>query len=164
MDNEIKFSYPKYVEYGSYLLSLVCIIVFGRILFKLTQNLFLLILDNRLNSPFVFLYLFQIILLPTIATSAINFFQKFTISDEGIEFQVFILWRKFIPWTDIISMRKASMSWAKEYVIITKRLTFFHRIMGLLYGFTLSPAFVFNGYLSHYDEAVEVIQQRLNQM
>jgi hypothetical protein len=139
------------------------VFTFGRIFIRLTQILIIQIRENNFDYEFFGFYLFQLILLPAVGTTVVNYFQEFTITWEGIEFQVFIFWRILVSWSEIISIKGSLWSRGTSYVIVTERLTFLHRVIGLIYGRTFKPAFIFNHYLNGYDEAIKTIQEKLNQ-
>ncbi|MCH7662745.1 MAG: hypothetical protein IH859_02620 [Chloroflexi bacterium] len=100
--------------------------------------------------------------MPSIATPVINFSQEFTVTEDGIEFQSFVFWRIFVPWEEIVSLKDSYIPWGKYHIVITDRLMLLHRVIGAIHGLTLKPAFIFNKGLINYDEAVEIILQKLN--
>ncbi len=160
MDKEKKFSYPKYYKYSSYFLSLIISVGFiALIILGILEIVFLFFAETGPNLQRVFYNLMIVIFLPIVATTVINYWQEFSVSSRGIEFQVFIFWRKFIPWSEVVGIKKSYLPWAKYHIVITKRLTFLHRIIGLLYGFSIYPAFIFNSTLKDYDVAVKTIQK-----
>ena len=161
MENKTKYSYPTFMRYGSYLLSFYLVFDFGRRMILLSYKSIQLAITTQSAKPVISILIPILILLPII-TTVILFWQEFTITPKGIEFQVFIFWRKFVPWEKVIRIKKSFMPWAKYHIIITEELTFFHRVLGLLYGFTIYPGFVVNKTIIGYDKAILTIQKQLN--
>lgn len=138
--------------------------------------MFLRLEKNELTWEFMWIYLSVTIVSLTILTVAMNIYQGFTISNKGINFQVFIFWRFFISWEEIISIERFDLPLHKlsgyqgalyqfpigYHVIITKRLTLFHRLLGILLGKSMKPAFIIHKGLINHDEAIEMLQGKIN--
>ena len=127
--------------------------------------------NNSLSDYSLLFYLIITLLSLCVIIDGLNSYQDFTVSKEGIKFQVFNFLQKFIPWEEIGSIKQLNDPWktslgvfdVRYHVIFTKRLTPFHRIIGLLRGNSFKPAFIIHQDLENYDEAIELIQERLNQ-
>jgi hypothetical protein len=82
------------------------------------------------------------------------------ISDRGVAVQSFLFWYIFVPWQDVKEIRKTILPGSKSYLIVVRRLTPFHRLIGWTHGYTFQPAFVIRKGLIGYDEAVKLIKQK----
>lgn len=118
-------------------------------------------LEGLTNRQFIYspVLLFLIVLLPL---TWMNWYQEFTISKEGIEFQVFIFWKKFVPWESIQEIKKTGIFSKRYIVVILAELTPFHRFLGLTNGFTIKPVFVILPQLQNHKEAISIIENKLS--
>ncbi|MDH3942469.1 MAG: hypothetical protein OEV06_00015 [Anaerolineae bacterium] len=142
--------------------SAVVIVVLGFIIINLTILLVVAILENTFSYEIGVAYIMFLILIIIAATNVTNFRQEFTVTYDGIEFQVFIFWRILVPWVEIQKIKESYGPWAKYHIVIVDRLTPFHRIIGLLYGLTLSHGFVIDKQLIDYEDAIELIKGKLH--
>ena len=94
--------------------------------------------------------------------SAYFFGQNITVTDDGL--LVEFLWKDlFVPWDKIIEIKPAygflgNSRNTKIYVVLTNALTPFHRLLGLIYGLSVKPAFIIYSTISGYESLVETIK------
>jgi hypothetical protein len=82
-----------------------------------------------------------------------NFYTEIVSDKDGLH--IYFLWKHlFVPWEEIIELKPLfNIPFLKNiWVIRTRSLTFFHRVYGLLYSFSLYPSLVFTKGISNYDE------------
>ena len=83
-------------------------------------------------------------------TLAAYFFTELTSDQAGLH--VRFLWRRLVvPWDQIIDVRPLfNLPFARGFEVIrTRTLTPFHRVYGLLYGFTTAPSLLISPGMSH---------------
>ena len=70
---------------------------------------------------------------------AAYFFQDILVDEEGLLIE--FLWQKVrVRWSDVEEIK--SNVFGSGWIVVVNKLTPFHRIFGLIYGFTIKPAFV----------------------
>lgn len=105
----------------------------------------------------IFAILFTFVLLLLFS----NMYPSFRISDSGITVQVCLLWWVFVPWEHVEDIRSISLPFSQTRLVIARTLTPVHRLIGLLYGSTLKPAFRISRGLKGYNEAVRMIEEKI---
>lgn len=88
-----------------------------------------------------------------------NFYAEIESDKDGL--QIVFLWRRyFVPWEDIIDIKPLfNISLLKNvWIIRTRSLPLFHRLYGLLYGFSPHPSVVVSKGISNYDELLHRIR------
>lgn len=86
------------------------------------------------------------------------FFQDIWVDEEGL--LVEFLWRKIrVKWNDIEKMKKSPL--AGIMVVSVKTLTPFHRIFGILYGFSNKPAFIISPSINDYEDLRKDIENHI---
>ena len=107
--------------------------------------------------------LFFVFLYWSIFFIAGNFFLPIDSEQDGLVIKY--LWIKIpLPWESIIDMRPLlNISVIKSlHVIRTKRFTPAHRLLGLLYSFTLSPCICVHSSISNHAELAKRVKSRIN--
>ncbi len=158
---EKEFQYSRYARIGGIIVSVMTIGLAG-IFVIIIIDILIEALSGDHNFTYIanmFINLLVVLALPVIW---MNWYQGFKISNEGMTFKVFTFWEKFVPWGDILRLKKSWMFWGKYHILILEHLTPFHRILGLLYGLTLRPGFVILRELPESEEAVRLIERRLS--
>lgn len=89
--------------------------------------------------------------------------QNITVTHDGLLIE--FLWKDlFVPWGKIMDIKPAygflgNSRNTKIYIVLTDALTPFHRCFGLLYSFSVKPAFMIYWTISEYESLVETIKQ-----
>lgn len=89
-----------------------------------------------------------------------NMYPSLQITDRGIYVQVFLLGWSFVPWSDVLDVHDSLIGGSHTQIVVVRRLTPIHRLFGLIYGFTLKPAFRVSRSLEEYQEAIKYIRKR----
>lgn len=153
----IHHKYPWYVELHTIVYN------FLGILFPLFIFFFPLIkaISDHTQITFETVALFLIIAFTSGIFSILtgNYYAEIESDKDGL--QIVFLWRRlFVPWEDIIEIKPLfNVSFLKNvWVGRTRSLPIFHRLYGLLYGFSPHPSFVVSKGISNYDELIHRIQ------
>ena len=105
-----------------------------------------------------------LILLPTVPGLGLlvfsNTYPSLRISDGGITVQVFLFWWVFVPWRDVEEIRTVWFS--RSRLVLVRRLTPVHRLIGSGNIWKLKPAFLIRRTLIGYDEAVKTIEKNVD--
>ena len=100
---------------------------------------------------------------PIFILIAAYFFQDITVTNEGL--LVEFLWKDlFVPWDKIVEIKPSYVFWIgdpKTYIVLTNALTPFHRFFGLLYGFSIKPAFIIYPAISEYQNLIQTIKNHV---
>lgn len=98
-----------------------------------------------------------------ISTSLIltaNFFCEIATDDTGL--YVSFLWRKlFIRWQDVIEIKPMAFGFwgfSRILVVTTNALTPFHRLYGLIYGFSPRPSFIITPITDSQGDLIKLIE------
>jgi hypothetical protein len=81
------------------------------------------------------------------------------VSNRGVAVQTFLFWYVLVPWQDVIEIRRTILPFSKSRLVVVRRLTPFHRLIGWTNGLVFQPAFVIRRGLKRYDEAIETIKE-----
>lgn len=75
-----------------------------------------------------------------------------------------VLWRKHIaiPWSDILEVRR--QTFGGHYLVIARRITVWHRLVGWTHAYTHHPAFLIRQGLENCEELVREIKLRIGQL
>jgi hypothetical protein len=92
-----------------------------------------------------FLALIRILIFsPICSLIAAYFFTDLDVDENGLLIE--FLWKKLrVPWNKVLQIKPLFGIQNKKhglYVVIVEGLTPFHRLYGLIYGFSLKPAFI----------------------
>jgi hypothetical protein len=90
----------------------------------------------------------------------LNSAQDFVLSEGGLRLQVFRYWWRDLQWDDVLEL-KDHWLYPGFTILILKQLTPFHRLLGLVYGFTFQPAFFIHISLGvdDYKKALDMIRK-----
>lgn len=87
------------------------------------------------------------------------------ICEQGMRVRIFILKRVFIPWQDILDVRPPPLPGYSDpslWVFIqVRKLTIFHRLLGMAYLMGPQPVLVVNRYLKGYDEFLSALREHI---
>jgi hypothetical protein len=89
-----------------------------------------------------------------------NFEPDIQISSAGLSVQVFIFWWVFVAWGEIEEVRPTKTSFSSRIVLV-RRLTPVHRLIGWIYAGRLKPGFLIRRQLEGYDEVLSTIREQL---
>jgi hypothetical protein len=111
--------------------------------------------------------IFIILLMYTLSMliSVYFFGQKIAVTDGGLLVE-FLGKDLMVSWDEIIEIRPAygflkSKNPKHVLVVLTNALTPFHRLLGLIYGLSLTPAFMISPAISEYQLLVEIIKKHV---
>ena len=110
-----------------------------------------------------------IVLLPIIVTL---FFSPFIgvlsnlepdilVSDDGLRVKFFWFWWIFVPWEDIEDMRVSLFGLSRSRLVVARKLTFVHRIIGASYGTFFKPTVLISSHLERQSELVATIKKHI---
>lgn len=93
----------------------------------------------------------------------VNLYPTIWTSDDGMWVSVFGFWRKLVPWSEVIEVRQPT-NWAwvvtKASLVRTQRITPIHRLIGWIYGRTLSPSFLVNRAIEDFEDLIREIEDK----
>ena len=99
---------------------------------------------------------------------AAYYFPDVDVDDEGL--YVEFLWKRIrVSWEDVVELKPVfrygipSFGRPVPVIVLTKKLTPFHRIYGLLYGFSTKPAFVIQPAISEFELLKTDIEKHIKQ-
>jgi len=152
-------THPRYIVWLKYFLFFSSIVL----LVELIYIDFVEYPRSRSVASDIFDILFIMLLWSTVMLINAYFYgQNITVTHDGL--LVEFLWKDLmIPWDKVIEIKPAfgflRTSRTKKYicVVLTDDLTPFHRLLGLLYGLSLKPAFIIYPSISEYELLVESI-------
>jgi len=91
-----------------------------------------------------------------------NLYPNVYTSNHGLKVQVFLIWRKVVPWSDVLDIVALdSYREGKFWLVLTKRLTPFHRLIGLYFGKVNLPGFLISKEMASHEELVKTIKEHL---
>lgn len=99
-----------------------------------------LINDPRLTI--IYLASFCILFSWMIGGLLINYLPTIWMTETGITISYFIFFKVSIPWNEIIGVIDRKRFYYSSTLVIAKRITLFHRILGRLYFQVSNPCFV----------------------
>jgi hypothetical protein len=92
-----------------------------------------------------------------------NMYSDIRISDSGLGVKVFLFWWVFLGWDEVEEIRSGPLSLSGTRLIVVRRLTPFHRLIGLSAGWTLKPVIVIRRNLQGFHEAVRVVSEKIGE-
>jgi hypothetical protein len=87
-----------------------------------------------------------------------NFEPDIQVSEQGLKVQTFWFWWIFIPWEDVKEIKVPLFGLSRSHLIIVRKLTVIHRIIGIAGGTFFKPAFLVSPKLERYSELVSTIK------
>ncbi len=92
-----------------------------------------------------------------------NFFCDVAADEKGLYVSFF--WKRYaVRWKDVIGIKP--IFWvprrAKVQIVFANSLTPFHRLYGILYGFSCKPGFIIHAGLRDRDEIIRLIREHVN--
>jgi hypothetical protein len=103
--------------------------------------------------------LWAIVLSWTLGFIFFNLYPDVSTDLEGVSIS-HIFGRRKIPWDDILNIETRG-AFYRRTVVTARRITFFHRLYGGLYGRWFQPAFLIADWLEDRDELVEEIERNI---
>jgi hypothetical protein len=95
------------------------------------------------------------------ATFFLNWAPDLVLTFGGIRVQLFTLWHVFVPWQDVLEIRKSWIPCAGVSIILVRGLTPVHRVFGLLYGLTTAAVIPVEHSLPAFPQLSEEVHQQL---
>jgi hypothetical protein len=157
------FSYSPYFRISNIFLSVFMIFLAGNLGYLLFR-----VLATSLNGvqvqteTFVWLSIVVLIMLLNVVIY-LNWQPDFVVQDEGIVVKVYHFWEKTIPWENVIDVKHSwiPITGKQIYVVVVRRLTPLHSVIGMLYGLTTKPAFVITRALEEREKAASLINSHV---
>ncbi|MBX7237087.1 MAG: hypothetical protein K1X65_22075 [Caldilineales bacterium] len=87
----------------------------------------------------------------------VNLFPNISIDEQGMIISYFHFWDKRIIWTDIITIQERSFLTRKWFIVLARRVSFWHKLIGLSYFKTFSPHFIIRSDITNADELIDEI-------
>lgn len=98
----------------------------------------------------------------TMTAAAANLKPNVRVSDKGLEVQKFLFWWHLIPWEDVKDIRSVPIiGRSRLRLVVVRKLTFFHRLIGTTYFAFFQPAFLIGSEIDNYDELVHLIKKKI---
>ena len=113
-------------------------------------------------SESVWLIFFNYVILPAVALLiTANYFCEIAVDETGVS--VTFLWRKLhVGWQDIVEIKAIRyLGRSHSWVVLTKKLTPFHRLYGVIYGFSWLPSFIISPSLRDREKLARIIEERV---
>ena len=98
-----------------------------------------------------------------IGLQLINLYPTVWIGDDGLIISAFLGVRIHVKWKDVIDISSRQPLWIfpdRSFVVRARHITVFHRLLGLAYAWSLSPAFLIHRQIEDYDELLDEIRER----
>jgi hypothetical protein len=87
-------------------------------------------------------------------------FPDVTVCDKGFYVKYLLGIQFFVPWEEVVSVEPSLASFTgKTYLVLTKRLTFVHRLIGLSQSFSFHPGFLVGPGMEERGELLRLIRQ-----
>lgn len=83
------------------------------------------------------------------------------VSDKGLDVQNFLFWWRLVPWEEVKDIRSLPLFGRKTRLIVVRRMTPIHRIIGTIYFAFFQPAFLIDSGIANYDELVHLIKKKI---
>lgn len=118
--------------------------------------------DPSRESAFFFcgILIFYLVAFGGVLVILLNSAQDFVLSKDGLRVQVFRFWWKELEWDDVLVLKEPWL-YPGFSILILNRLTPLHRLLGLVYGFTVKPVFFIHISLGvdEYKKALDMIRK-----
>jgi hypothetical protein len=82
--------------------------------------------------------------------------------EEGLEIQLFWIFRLFVPWEDVLALRTKIGVSKRIRVVVVRKLTPFHRLMGTSLHGKRRPTFAILPSIDRYHELIRTIKEKAN--
>ena len=108
------------------------------------------------------LIFFNYVVLPAVALLiTANYFCEIAVDEAGVS--VTFLWRKLhVDWQDIVEIKAIRyLGRSHSWVVLTKKLTPFHRLYGVIYGFSRLPSFIISPSLRDREKLARIVEERV---
>ena len=154
-------THPLYIVWLKYFCFISTLILFLNLLYtgfvKYPHSRFAI---SKASDIFFIMLLWSIVML----INAYFYGQNITVTHDGllIEFlwkDLLVDWDKVIEIKPLFGFFRKSRNQKHILVVLTNALTPFHRLLGLLYGLSLKPAFIIYPSISEYELLVESIRK-----
>ncbi|HBY95836.1 MAG TPA: hypothetical protein DEP84_18090 [Chloroflexi bacterium] len=89
----------------------------------------------------------------------LNMYPTIWVNDKGIFISYNLSRRAFIPWDDIVTIKKAFPPWMGT-LVVAQHITPLHRIYGWQWGKTFYPSFLISPSTQNYDELLRELNRR----
>ena len=161
--NGVLHSYPLLPKMVFYVLSLVFASAMLTCAGILVLGLLMVVLGITLdNTALLGVIAFMTVFFGFFFAFYSNLYSDIRISDSGLGVKVFLFWWVFLRWDEVVGMRDRPLSLSGTRLIVVRRLTPFHRLIGLSAGWTFKPTVVIRRNLQGFQEVVRVINEKIN--
>ena len=106
-------------------------------------------------AAFLYMVILEIILLITA-----NYFCEIALNETGVNV-TFLWYILHVDWQDIVEIKpRRFLGRSHSWVVLTNKLTPFHRLYGIIYGFSWLPSFIISPSLRDGEKLVRMIEER----
>ena len=149
-----QYSHPKHFQWFKKIFALLA---FLHPIYMLVD---LILSSIHINALVIILFAVQEFFVVVFTLVAAYFFQDIGVDEDGLVVE--FLWMKIrVKWKDIEKIKPAVFS-RHSKIVLVKRLSLFHIIFGLLYGFTIKSAFIIDSTISNYELLIKEIEKHIN--
>jgi hypothetical protein len=124
--------------------------------------IFRVITKKSLSPEVLLAILFNVVFICVVLILTANFFPEVKADNLGL-YVSFLWYRLPVTWQDIIEIKPSFFNLPNRpttWVVLTRTLTPFHRLYGLLYAFTFHPSFILRYEIENRGDLIEKIAQR----
>jgi hypothetical protein len=166
-----EFSYRNSARVMNILPLILAWIVFPLLMFALIGFTYIDLIREPLTGKEVIEFLglcLSVIFLIIFSHQDINHHNSIQVLEKGLRVRVFFfifLW-KFIPWSDVISIELSPLvdRWNNSvWVIVVKRLTFWHRRLSVIYRVGNLPGIILSSDLNQRGELMDLVEKHISQ-
>jgi len=102
-----------------------------------------------------------------VGATLLSLYTEVIVTEKGMRARVLLFFWKFIPWKDVLGITvtpiPGSSDPSRMRCVQVRRLTFFHRILGICYLAGIHPVLFINKHIEDYEGLVEVIEEHIEQ-
>lgn len=153
------YSYNLYTKFLFYLFSIILAFLNLLLVRQLVLQIEIWFSSGTMNSTTIVGIVIVLLILGFSFVLCSNAYPNIRVYDKGLKVQVFLFWWVFVPWTEIEGIWAVGLV-RKSYPVAVRKLTPFHRIIGLGYG-SLKPVFPIGWSMKRYEELIKTIRENI---
>ncbi len=153
------FAYTGLTRYGAVVTQImVGVFMAGMTMFALLFSVFV-ILAGPSRWGLLLTFAWMLVIAWSVGPTLINAFPTVWLDENGLMISAFIVRRIQIPWHDVVAI-VPSLTPFGDVVVQTRRITPFHRLIGLIYARKALPSFMIRANIENHDELLWEIGRR----